>query len=51
VALSAVPVRAGAKQVELIFDPWSVKVGMAVTMATLLCIIGGMLLLQSKWGP
>lgn len=39
IALSAVPVRAGAKQVELIFDPWSVKIGMAISTVTLLGLI------------
>lgn len=36
VALSAVPVRAGVHQVEFVFDPWSMKVGMAVTATTTL---------------
>ncbi len=39
VALSAVPVRAGAKQVELIFDPWSVKVGIVITIITVITAI------------
>ncbi len=43
VALSAVPVRAGTKQVEFIFDPWSVKVGIAITVVTLLVIIATLL--------
>ena len=39
VALSAVPVRAGAGRVDFVFDPWSVKVGIAVTVTTLFAII------------
>jgi len=39
VALRAVPVRAGAHRVEMIFDPWSVKLGIAVTVATLVVIM------------
>jgi len=39
IALSALPVRAGAKQVELIFDPWSVKIGMAISAITILGLI------------
>lgn len=39
VALSAVPVRANAKQVELVFDPWSVKVGVVITILTTLVAI------------
>ncbi len=48
VALSAVPVRAGARQVEFVLEPWSVKVGLAVTVITLLCVGGGMLLLRAR---
>jgi len=44
VALSAVPVRANAKHVELIFDPSSVKVGIAMSAITLLAIVVGMFL-------
>jgi hypothetical protein len=39
VALSAVPVRAGAGRVDFVFDPSSVKVGIAVTVTTLFAII------------
>jgi len=39
VALSAVPVRAGAGRVYFVFDPSSVKVGIAVTVTTLFAII------------
>jgi hypothetical protein len=46
VALSAVPVRAGAKQVELIFDPWSVKVGIVITIIT---VIATIVLLWRNW--
>jgi len=35
VALRAIPVRAGTHTVELIYDPWSVKIGIAITVATL----------------
>ncbi len=35
VALRAVPVRAGQHRVEMVYDPWSVKIGLAVTLATL----------------
>lgn len=46
IALRAVPLRAGAQRVELVYDPWSVKLGMAVTVITLLGII---VLLQKNW--
>ena len=39
VALSAVPVRAGARQIEFIFDPWSVKIGIAISALTILALI------------
>lgn len=45
VALSAVPVRANAQQVELILDPWSVRVGIAVTIVALIIIIASLLFL------
>lgn len=35
IALSAVPVRAGARRVELVFDPWSMKIGLAISLVTL----------------
>jgi len=38
VALRAIPVRAGAHIVELIYDPWSVKIGIGITIATLLIV-------------
>jgi uncharacterized membrane protein YfhO len=38
VAMSAVPVRANAKHVELIFDPSSVKVGIAMSVLALLAV-------------
>ncbi|MCL4395877.1 MAG: YfhO family protein, partial [Chloroflexi bacterium] len=44
VGLAAVPVRAGARQVEFVFDPWSVKVGMAVTATTLVAMAIGMMI-------
>lgn len=43
VALRAVPVRAGAHRIEMIFDPGSVKIGMAISIATLLMVLLGML--------
>ncbi|MBM3130887.1 MAG: YfhO family protein [Chloroflexi bacterium] len=43
VALSAVPVRAGAGRVDFVFDPWSVKMGMVVTLVTFFIAIVGML--------
>ncbi|MDE3089697.1 MAG: YfhO family protein, partial [Chloroflexota bacterium] len=39
VALRAVALRAGAHRVEMIFDPWSVKIGMAVTLGTVLALV------------
>ena len=39
VALRAVPLRAGAHRVEMAYDPWSVKVGMAVTVVTVLAVV------------
>jgi len=50
VGMSAVPVRAGAHQVEFVFDPWSVKVGIAMTITTLLCVIGAMLWYNARRG-
>lgn len=38
IALSAVPLRAGAQRVEFIFEPWSVKIGIGITLLTLLGI-------------
>ena len=38
VALIAVPVQQGAQRVELIYDPWSAKIGIAITVATVLII-------------
>ncbi len=43
VALRAVPVRAGQHQVEMVYDPWSVKIGIGVTVVTLL--VAGLLIL------
>ncbi len=41
-ALRAVAVRAGTHRIEMTYDPWSVKIGMGVTAATLLAIaLGG----------
>jgi hypothetical protein len=42
-ALSAVPVRAGAGRVDFVFDPWSVKIGIGITLATFFIVITGML--------
>lgn len=39
VALSAVPVHANAKQIAFIFDPWSVKIGIAITLLTAIAAI------------
>ncbi len=41
-ALSAVPARAGAQQVELGYDPWTVKAGIGITAATVACLIGAL---------
>jgi uncharacterized membrane protein YfhO len=38
-AFRAVTVRAGAHRIEMIFDPWSVKVGIAVTLLTLIAVM------------
>ena len=43
-ALRAVPVRAGAHQIEIIFDPWSVKIGIAVTTITIILVLTTVLL-------
>jgi hypothetical protein len=43
IALSAVPVRSGAKQVEFVFDPWSVKIGIAISVITVTLIIGALI--------
>jgi hypothetical protein len=40
-AFRAVPVRAGAHRVDMVFDPWSVKIGIAVTLLTLITAIIG----------
>jgi len=43
IALSAVPLDAGARQVEFVFEPWSVKIGLGITLATLvLLVLAGM---------
>ena len=42
VGLAAAPVRAGAHQVEFVFDPWSVKIGIVISMVTLVLIVVGM---------
>lgn len=34
-ALRAIPVRAGAHRIEMVFDPWTVKAGIALTLVTL----------------
>jgi len=44
VALRAVPLRAGTHRVELVFDPGSVKIGIAVTVATMVAVMVGALL-------
>jgi len=38
-ALRAIPVRAGTHRVELIFDPGSVKIGIAITLVTVFLVI------------
>ena len=38
VALRALAVRAGEHRVEMVFDPWSVKIGIGITLATLLWV-------------
>ena len=37
-ALRAIPVRAGTHRVDLIFDPWSVKIGIAITTVTVFLV-------------
>ncbi len=44
VALRAVPVRAGAHRIEMVFDPWSVKAGIAASLASFLVVIGILIL-------
>jgi len=44
VALRAVPVRAGTHRIEMIFDPLSVKIGIAVTVMTLVAGAIGMVI-------
>ncbi|MEW5718143.1 MAG: YfhO family protein [Chloroflexota bacterium] len=39
VALSAVPVRAGARQVEFVFEPGSVRIGIGITVTTIIAIV------------
>ncbi len=39
VGLAAVPVRAGAHQIEFVFDPWSVKIGIGISALMLLFVI------------
>ncbi len=39
IAQSAVPVRAGAQVVEFVFDPWSVKIGLAGSGTAMVCLI------------
>jgi hypothetical protein len=39
VALSAVAVRAGTKQVEFVFESWSVKIGIGITVAMMIAIV------------
>lgn len=39
--LRAIPLRAGAHQVELIFRPWTVRVGQILSALTLIAAIGG----------
>ncbi len=46
VALRAVPVRAGRHAVEMVYDPWSVKIGIGVTVVTLL--IAGLVILVAR---
>ena len=41
-AFRAVPVRAGLHHIEMIYDPWSVKIGMTITLLTLITVIVGM---------
>jgi hypothetical protein len=51
VALRAVPVRAGAHRVELIFDPWSVKIGIVVSVVTVLAVIVGAVAVGRRKSP
>ncbi len=45
VALRAVALRAGAHRIEMVYDPWSVKIGIGLTLVTLLAV--GALLLRT----
>ncbi len=40
VALTALPVHAGAQRVQMVYDPWSVKIGIGITLVTLLATAG-----------
>ncbi len=50
VTLMAVPVRAGARVVELEYDPWTVKVGIAISAITTILVVFGMVLSPKKRG-
>ena len=45
-AFRAVPVRAGSHRVEMIFDPWSVKIGIGITLAALCVALAGLWLVR-----
>jgi hypothetical protein len=47
-ALRAVPVRAGNHRIEMVFDPWSVKLGIGITVGTLLAIAAGMVVTRVR---
>jgi hypothetical protein len=46
IALAAVPVRAGEQKIELFFDPGSVKIGIGITLASLLVALAGLWMLR-----
>ena len=48
IALSSVAVRAGAKEVEFVFDPWSVKLGLAISVGTVLLLTAGAVVTARK---
>ncbi len=43
VALRGIPLHAGKHQIEMVYDPWSVKVGIGVTVGTLALLVLGLL--------
>jgi hypothetical protein len=48
ISLRAVPLRAGTHRVEFIFDPFSVKIGLAISALTLLLCLVGLWILKNN---